>query len=191
MESPFFLTNTYDSNDNIGKEAYGFKSKHHHDIRKELETFERDLFDIASSLKFRNTTDDFQNQLKEYVSSINSSPNVLLFADKTNNIYKATPEQYKKLLKDNITKTYKKSSYYLEKLINMKAKHIAKKLILSDRIEHLVTNPAFITLKDHKENFSSKLPCRLITPSKREVGKVSKKRKKEKKSLEKINKVMV
>ena len=115
----FFLTNTYDSNDNIGKEAYGFKSKHHHDIIKELETFERDLFDIASSLKFRNTTDDFQNQLKENVPSINSSPDVLIFADKTNNICKATPEQYKKLLKDNVTKTYKNSSYFLEKSINM------------------------------------------------------------------------
>ena len=70
----------------------------------------------------------------------------------------------------------------------METKHIAKKLILSDRIEHLVTNPAFITLKDHKENFSSKLPCRLITPSKREVGKVSKKRKKEKKAWKKSTK---
>ena len=63
----------------------------------------------------------------------------------------------------------------------METKHFAKKLILSDRIEHLVTNPAFITLKDHKENFSSKLPCRLITPSKRKVGKVRKKKKKRKK----------
>ena len=67
------------------------------------------LFDIASSLKFRNTTYDFQKHLKQDISIINSSCDVLIFADKTNNIYKATPEQYKKLLKDNITKTYKKS----------------------------------------------------------------------------------
>ena len=57
----FFLTNTYDTNDNMNKESYGFKSKHHPGIIKQLETFERELFDIASSLKFRNTTDDFQN----------------------------------------------------------------------------------------------------------------------------------
>ena len=181
----FFLTNTYNANDSVNRETYGFKSKHHPGLRKELETFEKDLFDIASSLKFRNTTDDFQKQLKEDISSINSSSDVLIFADKTNNIYKTTPEQYKKLLKDNVTKTYKKSSDILEKSINMEAKHIAKKLELSDRIEHLARNPAFITLKDHKENFNSKLPCRLINPSKTELGKVSKQK------LEKINKILL
>ena len=113
--------------------------------------------------------------MKENVPSIKSSPDVLIFAEKTNNIYKATPEQYKKLLKDNVTKTYKNSSYFLEKSINMEAKHIAKKLKPSDRIEHLPTNSVFITLKDHKKNFSSELPCRLITPSKSELGKVGKK----------------
>ena len=33
---------------------------------------------------------------------------------------------------------------------------------------------AFITLKDHKENFNSNPKCRLINPSKSELGKVSK-----------------
>ena len=146
----FFLTNTYNANDSVNRETYGFKSKHHPGLRKELEMFEKGLFDIASSLKFRNKRDDFQKQLKEDISSINSSSDLLIFADKTNNIYKTSPEQYKKLLKGNVTKTYKKSSDILEKSINMEAKHIAKKLELSDRIEHLVRNPAFITLKDHK-----------------------------------------
>ena len=181
----FFLTNTYNANDSVNRETYGFKSKHHSGLRKELETFEEDLFDIASSLKFRNTTDDFQKQLKEDISSINSSSDVLISAGKTNNIYQTTAEQYKKLLKDNVTKTYKKSSDILEKSINMEAKHIAKKLELSDRIEHLAINPAFITPKDHKENFNSKLPCRLISLSKTELGKVSKEK------LEKINKILL
>ena len=123
--------------------------------------------------------------MKEDVSSINSSTEVLIFAHKINNIYKVTPEQYKKFLKDNVTKTYKKSSDLLEKSINMEIKQIAKKLERSDRIEHLARSSAFITLKDHQENFSSKLPYRLINPSKSELGKVSKQ------ILEKINKVMV
>ena len=33
---------------------------------------------------------------------------------------------------------------------------------------------AFITLKDHKENFQSNPKCRLINPAKSELGKVSK-----------------
>ena len=179
----FSLSNTYDTNDNMDKETYGFKSKHHPGIIKELERFEKYLFDIANSLKFRNTTDDFQKQLKEDVSSIISSSDVLIFADKTNNIYKATPEQYKKLLKEN--EDLQKSSDLLGKSINMEAKHIAKKLELSDRIGHLPRNFAFITLNDRKENFSSKLLCRLINPLKSKLGKVSKQK------LEKINKVMV
>ena len=56
----------------------------------------------------------------------------------------------------------------------MKAKYIAKKLELSDRIEQLARNAAFITLKDHKENFRSNSPSRLINPSKSELGKISK-----------------
>ena len=35
-------------------------------------------------------------------------------------------------------------------------------------------NPAYITLKDHKENFRNNTKCRLINPSKSEVGLVSK-----------------
>ena len=67
----------------------------------------------------------------------------------------------------------------------MEAKHIAKKLDLSERVECLANNPAFITLKDHKENFQAKLPCRLINPSKSELGKISKVK------LDKINKALV
>ena len=35
-------------------------------------------------------------------------------------------------------------------------------------------NPVFISLKDHKPNFLSSLPCRLINRSKRDFGKISK-----------------
>ena len=56
----------------------------------------------------------------------------------------------------------------------MEAKNIAKKIQLSDRIECLAKTPAFITLKDHKDNFQSSLHCRLINPSKSELGQVSK-----------------
>ena len=38
----------------------------------------------------------------------------------------------------------------------------------------MAEKPAFITLKDHKDNFNSNPKCRLINPSKSELGKVSK-----------------
>ena len=111
--------------------------------------------------------------MKSDISEIKSSPNVFIFADKTSNIYKAAPREYNKLLKDNITKSYKKLTDRLQKSINMEAKNIAKKIQLSDRIECLVKTPTFITLKDHKDNFQSSLHFPLVNPSKSELGKVS------------------
>ena len=90
--------------------------------------------------------------MKEDVAHIKSSNDILIFADKTNNLYKTSEEEYKKLLFNNITKSYRKSTKRLEKAINMEAKHISKKLELSNRIECLAENTAFISLKDHKPN---------------------------------------
>ena len=67
--------------------------------------------------------------MKSNISEIKSSPNAFIFADKASNIYKAAPREYNKLLKDDITKSYKKSTDRLEKEINMGAKNIAQKFI--------------------------------------------------------------
>ena len=131
----FFQNEANNTSSRMVKGTYGFKSKHHPVQCKELETFEKDLYNIVSSLKYRKSTDDFQEQMKEDISSINYSPDVFIFEDKTNNIYKARPEQYKKLLKENVTKTCKKSTEHLEKSISLEAKNIAKKLNLAERVE--------------------------------------------------------
>ena len=83
-----------------------------------------------TSLKFRKLNDNFQEKMKSDILDIKSSLNVLIFADKTINIYKATPQEYNNLLKDNITKSYKKPTNRLEKAINMETKNIAKKFNL-------------------------------------------------------------
>ena len=74
----------------------------------------------------------------------------------------------------NVTKTYKKAPLKLQRSINLEAKHIATKIQLRDRIEKLPETPAYVKLKDHKDNFRSNPLCRLINPSKSETGKVSK-----------------
>ena len=109
------------------------------------------------------------------------SNNVFVFADKTSNIYELPKDTYNKLLNENITKTYKKAPPKLENAVNSEAKSIAEKLELADRVESLAKSPAYITLKDHKENFSTSPKCRLINPSKSELGKISKAK------VEKIN----
>ena len=156
------------------KETFGFKSRHHPPQPTELEMFEKDLLNIISSIKFRNQKNTFQQKLKVDIDEIKKSPDVFVFADKTSNIYKMTPQEHNKLLKENVTKTYKKGPPKLETSINLEVKCIATNLDLSNRIEILAQTPAYITLKDHKENFRSNPSCRLINPSKTELGRISK-----------------
>ena len=83
-------------------------------------------------------------------------------------------EQHKTHLEENVTKTYKKALPKLQRSINLEAKHIAMKTKLSNCIKKLGETPAYVTLKDHKDNFRSNPLCRLINPSKSEISKVSK-----------------
>ena len=59
-------------------------------------------------------------------------------------------------------------------MIDNEAKQIAQNLGLADRIEVYGEARAFITLKDHKENFENAPKCRLINPAKTNIGKISK-----------------
>ena len=53
----------------------------------------------------------------------------------------------------------------------MEIKQIAKKLELSDRIEHLARSPAFITLKDYEEILAQSYHTVLLTLQRANLGK--------------------
>ena len=129
---------------------------------------------MVTSSKLRHVKGSFQRVLSENLRLIKSSPNVFVFADKTNNIYEMSNLNHKKLLHGNVAKTYQKAPPKLEASINMEEKIISTKLKTSDRVECTTRTPAFATLKDHKDNFRSNPTCCLINPSKSELGKVSK-----------------
>ena len=97
----------------------------------------------------------FQNKLACDVKTINSSPDLFIPADKMMNLYKIEVNSYEKLLQDSITTKYQKSNGNIVRQINLKAKQLAKNLKLDNRIEQLSEKPAFITLKDHKLNFTT------------------------------------
>ena len=98
---------------------------------------------------------------------------MLISADKTNNFYEISTENYNKLLLDNVTKSYKKAPETLENNINKEAKKITTNLNLAGRIQNFTEKNAFVTLKDHKDNFLQNIPCRLINPAKTEIGKIT------------------
>ena len=108
------------------------------------------------------------------IKSIRKSNNVFIFADKTRNLYETSKENYNKLLTENISKTYRKTNNKIYSNINKEAKAIANSYEIAERVDCLPMTDAFITLKDHKPNFTTNPKCRLINPSKSELGKVTK-----------------
>ena len=163
------------------KDNYGFKTAKAPPQSAALAPFENDLFELARSIEFKPIRNPFQRQMKKDLLELRQSDKIYVPADKSTNIYKVTMDDYNKLLTDNITKTYKKTTDDSVKKVNKEAKTIACELGIEDRVEQYAQQPAFLTLKDHKDNFVNNPKCRLINPAKSSIGKVSKRH------LDKIN----
>ena len=78
------------------------------------------------------------------------------------------------MMHENVTKTYKKCNTNKSNSINFKAKQIASKLKIDDRVQKLDENEACVTIKDLKEGFPDKISWLLINPAKRDIGKIGK-----------------
>ena len=130
---------------------------------------------MARYVKFKRVNNPFQRQLASDAKMINTLASLFVPAGKTTNLYKVDSFTYDKLLQDHITASYEKIDSNIAKKINNKAKAIAKKLKLENRIETLTKKEAVITFKDHKPNFINNQKCRLINSAKSNIGKVSKK----------------
>ena len=97
----------------------------------------------------------FQYIFKKDADSINESADAFVLADKTNNVYKVSAGKYKQLLTDNVSTHYMKDKHNTESNINKEAKQICERLDISDRVQRIPPKQAFITIKDHKENFKT------------------------------------
>ena len=126
-------------------------------------------------MEFRAINCEFQHQLKKDTKvKIKKGNSMLMKADKTSNYYRISTDRHNKLLNENITQKYRKTNSEDVDMINKEPKMITTRLGIDDRVEQLAQRNAFITLKDHKQNFMNKPSCRLINPAKSELGIVSK-----------------
>ena len=157
------------------KETFGFPTCNPAPQVEELKQFENDFRELVKSVETTNKTNELQETLKKDVKEIKSEKKVFASGDKTSNFYKLDSEKYKELLDSNITSEYKKTSRKVVKEVDTEDKKLAKELDIEDRVHRTKENEAFITIKDHKENFRNNTKCRLINPTKPELGKVSKK----------------
>lgn len=170
----FFLSGQEEASN---KETYGFKSRNSPPKINELIPFEEGMLNLIQTIEFDDNTSKcrFQRTLNTDIETKIKKPNNLLIpADKTTNYYSMNTATYEKLITENVTKTYKKSSPKVVDELNSQSARVAEKLGLSNRIEKLAEKEAFVTLKDHKPEFHAHPTCRLINPSKSEIGIISK-----------------
>ena len=156
------------------RSIYSFPSSRSAEPNPLLQPFEKGLFDLVESVKFRDGTSRFQKRLRKDINNIKNSKKIFAFSDKTNNIYQLDAEEYKKLVRDNITKGYRKAPKGTIDAINGEACGIIERAQVKGRVPKLSLSPAFVTIKDHKDGFPNKVACRLINPSKSHIAKVSK-----------------
>ena len=156
------------------KETFGFNTKNCPPVVEEMKDFEDCMISIIQNITFKRTQCQFQRDLQDDIAAVNNDDRLFVKADKTTNFYKLDVPNYRRLLEANITKTYKKADKKQLSIMDEEARIITKTLNIDDRVEKTAMKEAFITLKDHKENFVNKPTCRLINPSNPEIGKISK-----------------
>lgn len=155
-------------------ETYGFNSRKVPPAVPQLQSFENSLQKLVSSIKFKHSRNSLQSKLASDIKRITSSSRLFVPADKTTNYYSLEPNAYKALMRKAINKDYKKSDVDIKTDITREAKSITEELGIDDRVPQMAESSAFITLKDHKNNFRNNPSCRLLNPTKSEIGHISK-----------------
>ena len=133
------------------------------------------MLEMIQRIEFNtnHSQNKLQEQLDKDLQEIRRDKHIFVKADKTTNHYKTESIDYLNLVQKNVTKAYKKTNQSIPNTITSADQKIAQNLALDDRTEISASRDAFITLKDHKPDFTSNPSCRL-NPSKSEIGITSK-----------------
>ena len=155
----YFYENSGENNLEHVNNNYGFKSDRTPPQNKHLNEFENVMYDMVKNIEFQGNRNNFQSKLKDDLKKVKTSGKIMVFADKTTNMYEISKEDYVKLINDNVTKIYQKTTLSTKTKIDKETRTFAKKLKLEKKMEQYADKPAYVTLKDHKDNFKTKLPC--------------------------------
>ena len=157
------------------REWFGFKSLRAPPIVKELDEFKDSLSKLVQTVEFNKNSNQFLKSLDDNLKDVHKEKKVYVPADKTNNKYLLDPAKYNELLEKNVQSQYKKADSEDIDEVTSEHQQIVKDLEMSERVFETVPRAAFITLKDHKENFQNNPQVRVLNPTKCEIGKISKK----------------
>lgn len=84
-----------------------------------------------------------------------------------------SPDSYKRKVANEITKFYREAPNSYVDIINKETKDIINKMGIGDKVHTLYEREAFLTVKDHKEDFRSCLSFHVINPAKMALGVIS------------------
>ena len=113
---------------------FGFKSNVIPSQNEKLTSFENGLYNMVQSIEFKSVRNNFQSTLSKELNKIRSSRNLLVFADKTTNLYEMPPNQCKTLQNNKITKMYCKTDSNSKQNIDKEAKKLSKELNLEGKM---------------------------------------------------------
>ena len=133
-------------------------------VEDELSMFESRLYDMVTNIDFdpQSPKNAFTGKMNNDIKKLRESNQIWISADKTTNFYETDPNTYRKLLTHSLTSQYRKCDELEELRINKNASDIAKELCIDDRTKRFSRQEAFITLKDHKNDFRTNPSTRLI-----------------------------
>ena len=163
--------NSTDRRKEITKDCKSTKTPPQHEL---LKPFERDIYNLIGNIQFCTVNDPGLRELSEEVKKINNSDKVIVNADKTGNKYEITTSDYQRLMHENLTRDYRLDNGNKLSDINNDTRKLARSLEIGDRMESHSQANAFLTIKDHKEDFPNTIKCRVINPACNNLGKVSK-----------------
>jgi len=177
MRWKMFFYNNDDHTEKFDKKTSIFKSSKSAPKCNELIEFEKDLFNLISEIKFSKYVPKFQKKLNKDLKNLLKKDKIIIFADKSRNIYSTSAKFYHKLMNDGLAASYKISNDNIIDSINLEAQEIisSKCYNLKNRkVPKFSKIDAFLTVKDHKKNFPLKVECRTINTGKNALGKISK-----------------
>ena len=98
------------------------------------------MMDMIKNLELNRVNNEFQSNLRNDIRQIRRRNNLFISADKSRTRYKVSKASYERMMPENITKSYKKCNTNKSNSIKFKAKQIASKLKIDDRVQKLDEN---------------------------------------------------
>ena len=154
LKGHFFLN---ENKPTKSENKFGLPSRNYATPISEMKAFEDDLVKLTSSITFRKVNYPFLNKIHEDLKNVHSSKDVFVYTEKSTNVYENSPDNYNKLIMEDITKMYKFVNKNVTDDINDELRNIASNLSIGNRVDTMAKRSAYITFTLLSRGLSKKV----------------------------------